>query len=91
MSELTVTQLVRNFAEYLNRVALLGERFTILRSNKPVAELHPVPQGRRMRDLPAILAKLPRLSDDDIDRFERDLENARQELRQKAPADPWAP
>ena len=34
-----VSEAVRNFADYINRVAYRGESFTLIRGNKPVAEL----------------------------------------------------
>lgn len=39
---LVVSEAVRNFADYINRVAYRGESFTLVRGNKPVAELAPV-------------------------------------------------
>ena len=39
---LTVTEVARHFAEYLNRVASRGECFVLMRGNKPIAELRPV-------------------------------------------------
>lgn len=83
-----VTDVARNFAEYINRVAFGGERFTLLRGNQPVAELGPVPVGRRLSDLPALLESLPRLDPDEAERFGRELDRAREEVG-PAPADPW--
>lgn len=42
----TVTEVARNFAEYINRVAFGGERFLLMRGKRAVAELRPVPKGR---------------------------------------------
>jgi hypothetical protein len=39
-----------------------GERFTLLRDGKPVAELGPVLQVVRLEDLPTFLASLPCLT-----------------------------
>ena len=61
----TVTEVVRNFADYINRVAYRGERFLLERGGKVVAELRPVPEGRRLGDLPGILDSLPHLGPDD--------------------------
>lgn len=89
ITELSVTELVRNFADYVNRVAYRGERFVIVRANKPVAELGPVPTGRRLGDLPALLEGLPHLGPDEAAAFEHDLEVARNELGAIPLADPW--
>ena len=62
MSDVTVTQVARNFAEYLNRVAYRRESFTLVRGKKPLAELRPLPAGARLSELPGLFASLPRLS-----------------------------
>lgn len=84
---LSVTEVVRNFAEYLNRVAYRRESFVLIRGSRPVAELRPVPAGSRLRDLPGLLASLPRL--DDADAFARDIETARAALAEQEVTDPW--
>jgi antitoxin (DNA-binding transcriptional repressor) of toxin-antitoxin stability system len=56
---LTVTEVARHFAEYINRVAYRGECFTLVRGNKPIAELRPLPAGKRLADLPARLPLVP--------------------------------
>jgi antitoxin (DNA-binding transcriptional repressor) of toxin-antitoxin stability system len=85
----TVTDLLRNFADYINRVAYRGERFVIIRGGKPVAELSPVPSGTRLGDLPALLESLPRLSPEAAAEFADDLSQARAELNAIANRDPW--
>jgi len=88
MSEaLTVTDVVRHFADYVNRVAYRRESFTLLRGSKPVAELRPVPAGKRLGDLPALLATLPRLQD--AAEFAADLDAAREGLARGELVDPW--
>lgn len=37
MPDVTVTQVARNFAEYVNRVAYRRESFTLIRGKKPLA------------------------------------------------------
>jgi antitoxin (DNA-binding transcriptional repressor) of toxin-antitoxin stability system len=86
----SVTEVARNFADYINRVAFRGERFTLMRGNKPVAELRPVPSGRRLGELPELLASLPRLSPDDASALAEDIETARSELSEQPLSDPWA-
>ena len=62
MSNVTVTQVARHFADYVNRVAYRRESFTLLRGNKPLAELRPLPAGARLGELPGLIASLPRLT-----------------------------
>jgi hypothetical protein len=80
MPDVSVTQIARNFAEYVNRVAFRRESFTLLRGNKPLAELRPVPAGARLSELPGLLASLPRLTPAEADAFAADLDSARDEL-----------
>ncbi|MGV8084252.1 MAG: type II toxin-antitoxin system Phd/YefM family antitoxin [Coriobacteriia bacterium] len=87
MSEaLTVTEAARHFADYVNRVAYRRESFILIRGNKPVAELRPLPTGKRLGDLPRLIAALPHLDDDD---FGSDIDAARAELVRKGLVDPW--
>lgn len=85
----SVTDVIRNFSEYINRVMYRGERFVLLRGGKPVAELSPVPIGTRLGDLPELLRSLPRLGAEEAMEFEADLDAARAELAERAPGDPW--
>ncbi|HQF40681.1 MAG TPA: hypothetical protein PK322_16325 [Opitutaceae bacterium] len=80
MSDVTVTQVARNFAEYINRVAYRRESFTLLRGKKPLAELRPLPTGTRLSELPGLLASLPRLTEAEADELAADLDAARDEL-----------
>lgn len=85
----TVTDLIRNFSDYINRVVYRGERFVVVRGGKAVAELNPVPSGTRLGELPALLESLPRLGKEDATAFARELEGARRELDAEEPRDPW--
>lgn len=87
MSDVTVTQVARNFAEYINRVAYRRESFTLLRGKKPLAELRPLPTGTRLSELPGLLASLPRLTEAEADDLAADLDTARDELG--AARDAW--
>ena len=80
MSDVTVTQVARNFAEYVNRVAYRRESFTLLRGKKPLAELRPLPTGARLSELPGLLASLPRLTEAEAGDLAADLGAARDEL-----------
>jgi antitoxin (DNA-binding transcriptional repressor) of toxin-antitoxin stability system len=85
----SVTEVARNFADYVNRVAFRGERFVLMRGRRAVAELRPVPSGMRLGDLPGLLASLPRLGPEDAAEFEDDLAVAREQLRSQPDTDPW--
>ena len=80
MSDVTVTQVARNFAEYVNRVAYRRESFTLVRGKKPLAELRPLPTGARLSELPGLLASLPRLTEAEAGDFAADLDASRGEL-----------
>jgi antitoxin (DNA-binding transcriptional repressor) of toxin-antitoxin stability system len=86
----SVTDVARNFAEYINRVALRGERFVLTRGKKPVAELRPLPIGKRLAELPELLESLPRLGEADAEAFAEDLASARRDLAEQPLRDPWA-
>lgn len=86
---LTVTEVARHFAEYINRVAYRGESFVLIRGNKPIAELRPVPIGKRLADLPTLCASLPPLSPTEAAQFDEDLAAAREALAKKEVHDPW--
>ena len=85
----TVTEVARNFADYINRVAYRQERFTLMRSGKPVAELGPVPAGKRLGELPDLLKSLPRLGAAEAESLAKDLEAGRDLLRKAEVRDPW--
>ena len=75
---LSVTEVARHFAGYINRVSYRGECFVLMRGNKPVAELRPLPAGKRLVELPALLASLPHLSPAEATQLAGDLTAARQ-------------
>ncbi len=77
---LTVTEMARNFSEYINRVAYRGERFLLTRGNRVVAEIRPVPEVRKLSELPGLLDALPRLGHEDAEAFARDWAASREEL-----------
>ncbi len=87
----TVTDVLRNFSDYVNRVAYRGERFVLTRGGKEVAELTPtIPAGGRLADLPALLSGLPRLDAAEAEAFAEDLDHIREEANRELPGDPWA-
>lgn len=86
---LSVTEVVRGFSEYINRVAYRGERFILLKGRKPVAELRPIPEGLLMGELEAVLRSLPALTPEEAEALQADMDAARAELPQEAIRDPW--
>ena len=86
---LSVTELARHFAEYINRVSYRGECFVLVRGKKRVAELRPLPAGKRLVELPALLASLPHLSAAEATQLAGDLTAARQGLARAEVHDPW--
>lgn len=87
---LTVTEAVRNFSEYVNRVAYRNETFFLQKGKKSVAELRPLPHGRRLGDLPSILRTVPHLPESDVASFASDVDTARTHLDTATQKDPWA-
>ena len=86
---LTVTEVARHFAEYINRVAYRGECFVLVRGNKPIAELRPLPAGKRLAELPALCASLPHRSPTDAAQLAVDRTAAREALARAEVHDPW--
>lgn len=86
---LTVTEVARNFAEYINRVLYRGERFVLTKGRKPVAELRPLRKGTTGSELLEILRNGPHLHPDDVEQFAKDIEDARKELNDLPVRDPW--
>ncbi|MBM3493972.1 MAG: type II toxin-antitoxin system Phd/YefM family antitoxin [Armatimonadetes bacterium] len=89
MPEVTVTDVARNLADYLNRVAYRGESFILTRGKRPVAELRPAPIGLPLRELPELMAGLPQLGEADANDFAIELEAARKELDAVELCNPW--
>jgi prevent-host-death family protein len=86
---ISVTEAVRNFADFINRVAYRGEHFVLERGGRPVARLVPVPQAGRLGDLPSLLGNVPGLGPEDAEEFARDMEDASAELPPPAESDSW--
>ena len=85
----SVTEIARHFADYINRVVYRGERFVLVRGNRRVAELSPLPAGKRLGELPELLCSLPRLSEVEAAEFADDLDSARAALSEAEVRDPW--
>lgn len=89
LESITVTDAVRHFSDYVNRVAYRGETFHLTKGNRTVAELRPVPTGRRLGDLPAILRAVPHLSADEATSLGKDIDTERRALDTTEVRDPW--
>ncbi|MFC1652894.1 hypothetical protein ACFL3F_04155 [Planctomycetota bacterium] len=86
---LTVTEVIRNFSDYISRVAYQRESFILCKGKRPMAELRPVPAGKQLGELPAILAGLPHLSRPEAIAFAKDLETERDALGGEELQNPW--
>lgn len=89
-TSLSVTEMVRGFSDYVNRVMYRKESFILLRGRRPVAELRPIPTGIRLSELDATLRSLPALSVGEAEAFAADIEDARAQLPAGETSDPWA-
>jgi hypothetical protein len=87
---LSVTEMVRGFSDYINRVVYRRESFVLLKGRKPVAEIRPVPTGVRLAELESVLKSLPGLTPEEAEAFEADIDAARQALPPGEARDPWA-
>ncbi|MBM4034398.1 MAG: hypothetical protein FJ291_21850 [Planctomycetes bacterium] len=86
----TVEELAHDLPAYITEVADRGEHVFLKRGSQVVAELRPVSRPRKMEELPDILASLPRLTPEEAEEFERDIELARESLNREKARDPWA-
>lgn len=86
---LTVTEVIRNFSDYISRVAYQRESFILCKGKRPMAELRPVAAGKHLSDLPALLAVLPHLSERDAESFSEDIKAEREALGAEELKNPW--
>jgi antitoxin (DNA-binding transcriptional repressor) of toxin-antitoxin stability system len=84
----SATEFARNVADIVTRVFYRGGRFSVERGGRPVVDLVPPARGRRLGDLPGILASLPELGAEEGECLARELEDARREQGPQ-PAGPW--
>ena len=90
VTKVTVTNVAKNFSDFINRVTYRGERFVLIKGKKEVAEINPVARGRILGELPDIISSLPALSDKELEVFSSDLEKGRTEHATEELRDPWA-
>lgn len=81
---ITVTEILRKFSDYINRVAYRGEHFILMRGKIKVAELRPPPRGCYSQDLRELFGSLSSLKVD-LAEFERDLKDTKTKERIKNP------
>ena len=77
MNKVTITEISRNLADYINRVVYRGESFILVRGKKPVAELKPVMIGKKLGELEETIRSLPVLGEGELDSFVADLVDIR--------------
>lgn len=87
---ITVTEIVRNFSDYINRILYRGEHFILTKGNRKVAEIRPVAEGLKLADFPALLESLPPLDEEDKNHFLSDIKDARESTKNEIVRDPWA-
>ena len=76
----SVEEVVGNLSEYVDRVARHRECLLLTRGGVAVAELCPVQDPVRLRELPELLASLPRLPESEAAEMGADLDHARRRL-----------
>ena len=88
---LTVTEMARNFAEYINRVSYRGDCFVLVRGNRPRGGTPPASRWKATRGTPFAAGNAaPHLSPTEATQLADDLETAREELARTEVRDPWA-
>jgi len=89
MSIITITEISRNFSDYINRVAYRGESFVLTRGKKPLAELRPIPIGKKLGELEEVLRSLPKLSQEELEDLAKDIIDIRKLGNREVLKDPW--
>ena len=77
---MTVTEVARNFSEFISRVHYRGESALLLKGGKPVAKVMPARAPSTGRHLAAVWSRLPHLSMKEAEAFRRDIEDSRHRL-----------
>jgi len=85
----TIDEFARDLPGYITDVADRGEHVFLTRGKRVVAELRPVGRERTLAELPAIFESLPRLSPEDAEAFEKDINEARERMDSQGGRDPW--
>jgi antitoxin (DNA-binding transcriptional repressor) of toxin-antitoxin stability system len=87
---ITVTEILRNFSDYINRVSYRGESFILTRGRLKVAELKPTPKGCTSLELKEYLNQAPHLTATEQKSFGQDLINLKRSTKKEKLKDPWA-
>ena len=84
----TVTEAARHFADLVNRAFYRGETTVLLKNGVPVAHIVPgAPAGMPASEVRRRWNAGPRLTPEDVDAWEREIEKARADL--PPVRDPW--
>lgn len=86
---LTVTEMSRKFADYMNRIRYRRESFILTKGNQPFAEIKPLPRGLTGAEFLDLMERGPHLDPEDVEQFAKDIEDARKELNSLPIHDPW--
>ncbi len=89
---ITATEAVRKFSEILNSIKYTGNDYTIVRGGKPVATIRPAETHAKaltLGDLAALVKSLPALGED-VERFKKDVKEARKHQPSLPEKDKWA-
>ncbi len=89
IQKLSITDLARNFSDYINRVFYKRERFVVIKGNRPVAELRPIPEVQTLGDLLSMFDQTNMLSDEEAKSFAKDLDSSRNDFNAAPLRDPW--
>jgi antitoxin (DNA-binding transcriptional repressor) of toxin-antitoxin stability system len=87
--KLSITEVARNLSDIINRVAYRGEDFLLTRGNKVVAELRPAPKVLTLKELPALMKRLPALSPQELSALEDEIAAERAFSSAHGGFDPW--
>lgn len=76
---ITITEAARSFSDIIARVYYRGEEFDIKKGNQIVAHISPSknPATLKISELNDFFANAPKLSQEDINEFEKDLKRIR--------------
>jgi len=87
--KITVTKAVRDFADIVNRVHYRGEKLTLTKGKKAVAQIIPIAQTSDFsgKDLKILFDSLPRLTPKESLDFENDLKDSKSKLLTEE--NPW--
>ncbi|HPG41048.1 MAG TPA: type II toxin-antitoxin system Phd/YefM family antitoxin [bacterium] len=71
--KISVSDATRKLPAIVDRVANKSEQFLLIRGKNPIARLVPVIKTKNLRELPDIIAHLPKLSEEVLAGFEQDI------------------